>query len=495
LTSKEELLVKIKADLRDYERNLSRAERKAQTASRRIRDTFSRIKMAALAAGAAVTGFVATITKWAAEEEAVMRVTTSLLKAHGEAFEGMDEHIDRHMKKLEKLTAYNDTELQRAFNTLLAAGMRYTEALEAMNAVTSMAFSLNRDLVSMALLVGKAYNGQTGELSRYGIVLDENLDKTEKFNALMEYVSKNFADASERAKTLEGRLAAVNNQLHNIAEAIGAMIIPKALPYLESLAEHLERIRRVGFFKEQKERLLALAAAYTPIERLRGKFEEWYWETKRVNDELAEAKDRLAELAKLSRGLKISDTPGFAEAVRRFAESYRKSSEYAEEQLKTYQELNVLYQTSLSMAQEDGRITYEELLNLEEILSRQEDVARILEEELGIRRSLLDLVLQTKRAIEETASASERLGRALTLPAFRPYEFARELGLGMRWTAEEEREWFRMWREHRYRDRRVALTQTNNVVANISITNPPSGEDVQRRVEQGIIDALSGRGG
>lgn len=176
-------------------------------------------------AGAAV-GFIAMSVKMAAAEEAVSRQTEALLKSQGVMWKSVSHDLNAYMKDLEELTAYNDTDLQMAFNAMIAAGMSYTQAMESMNTVTSMAFSLNRDLQGMALLVGKAYNGQTGELSRYGIVLDETLDKTEKFAGLQEYVASNFADASARTETLEGQMALLNHEMSNFAEAVGDQIIP-----------------------------------------------------------------------------------------------------------------------------------------------------------------------------------------------------------------------------------------------------------------------------
>jgi hypothetical protein len=135
----------------------------------------------------------------------------------------MSENISRfelEIEEFERLTAYNDTDLQVAFNSMIAAGMSYTEAMNLMNTVTAMAFSLNRDLGSMAQLVGKAYNGQTGELSRYGIVLEEGLETSEKFAALQKHVADNFADASARSKTLQGQIDTLDHQVQNVARVI-----------------------------------------------------------------------------------------------------------------------------------------------------------------------------------------------------------------------------------------------------------------------------------
>jgi len=193
--------------------------------------------MIGAAFAAAAVGFVAMSVKMAAAEEAVSRQTEALLKSKGIMWGDVSDELNTYMKGLEELTAYNDTDLQIAFNAMIAAGMSYTEAMESMNTVTSMSFSLNRDLASMALLVGKAYNGQTGELSRYGIVLDETLDKYEKFAGLQEYVADNFADASDRAGTFEGQMAALKNETSNFAEALGTELLPDLTDFVSLLVQ------------------------------------------------------------------------------------------------------------------------------------------------------------------------------------------------------------------------------------------------------------------
>jgi hypothetical protein len=227
-----DIVVKIKADTSDYNRSLKNTEGTTSAfASKMARYG----KTLGLSLGVAAAGFTVAAVKMAAAEEVVSRQTASLLKAQGVMWEDVGQSLDAYLKQLELLTGYNDTDLQEAFNSMIAAGMSYTEALDSMNTVTSMSYSLGRDLSSMALLVGKAYNGQTGELSRYGIVLDETLSKEEKFAGLNQYVADNFADASDRTETLAGQMDVLKNSMFNVAEEMGAELLPDLIDDLESL--------------------------------------------------------------------------------------------------------------------------------------------------------------------------------------------------------------------------------------------------------------------
>jgi len=207
----------------------------SKEATKHLDKIITKFTMMGVAGAAAAVAISAKFVKMAAEEEVVSRRTAALLKAQGIMWEDVSASLDAYLKDLERLTAYNDTDLQESFNTLIVSGMTYAEAIESMNTVTSMSYSLNRDLVSMAMLVGKAYNGQTGELSRYGIVLDQNLDKSQKFSALQSYVNDNFADAADRTDTLTGQMDVLKNSMFNVAEAMGAELMPDLISGLEDI--------------------------------------------------------------------------------------------------------------------------------------------------------------------------------------------------------------------------------------------------------------------
>jgi len=227
-----DILIHIKADDKDFQGAIRNSDKSMGTFASKMQ-TYGPMIGAAFVGAAA--GFVAMSVKMAAAEEAVSRQTEALLKSQGLMWRAVDEDLNAYMKDLERLTAFNDTDLQQAFNTMLAAGMSYTDAMESMNTVTSMSYSLNRDLASMALLVGKAYNGQTGELSRYGIILDDTLSKTEKFSGLQAYVASNMADAAERTDSLEGQMQTLNNEMSNFAEAMGVELIPATTGFISAL--------------------------------------------------------------------------------------------------------------------------------------------------------------------------------------------------------------------------------------------------------------------
>ncbi len=241
--SANQILIRIKGDDKDFQGAIRRSNNSMASFTSKMKAAGP---MIGAAFATAAVGVVAMSVKMAAAEEVVTRQTKALLKAKGIMWGDVKDEVTDYINELETLTTYNDTDLQIAFNSMIASGMSYTEAMESMNTVTSMSYSLNRDLASMALLVGKAYNGQTGELSRYGIVLDESLEKSEKFTALQKHVADNFADASARADTFEGKMETMKNIVDDTAEAFGNELIPQLSYYLDAVIEASDGTEQLG---------------------------------------------------------------------------------------------------------------------------------------------------------------------------------------------------------------------------------------------------------
>lgn len=254
----DKIVIKIGADVKGAIDGISKVEKSTKRmdatvgksaasirkTTKTIAKSFALVGAAAAAMGALVGGV---LLKSAAQEEAVSRLTEGLLKSQGESWDELGVTIDRHIKKLEELTAFNDTDLQKSFNSLLTMGLDYESALEAMTSVTDLAFSKNMDLEASAKLIGKAFVGETGELKRYGIVLDESLTPAEKFAGLTDFIATNLTSASAQTDTFTGKLKQLKNSLLNIGEAeMDKLLDPMAESVqgiLDRLPEFEERVK------------------------------------------------------------------------------------------------------------------------------------------------------------------------------------------------------------------------------------------------------------
>lgn len=105
------------------------------------------------------------------------------------------------------------------------------------------------DAVSVANMIGKAMSGQTGALSRVGIIMDENQEKIlktgteqEKAAAMADILAQNVGGVNKAlAQTDDGKIQQINNTMGDMKEVIGSHITPlwsafisNILPYVQS---------------------------------------------------------------------------------------------------------------------------------------------------------------------------------------------------------------------------------------------------------------------
>src|SRR5207245_2584237 len=74
-------------------------------------------------------------------------------------------------------------------------------------------------------LLGKAFAGNTGALSRYGIVIDQSLDKHQKFDAAIAQLEHRFSGSAAAAtETYTGSLQQMHNAFTEAEEGLGKFL-------------------------------------------------------------------------------------------------------------------------------------------------------------------------------------------------------------------------------------------------------------------------------
>ncbi len=139
----------------------------------------------------------------------------------------------------------------------------------------------SEDATSIANLMGKVMQGQTGALKRVGISFDKNQEKILKYGTeeeraatLAEVITDNVGHMNKTmAKTPEGKIQQMKNSLGDMAEKLGATLAPaladiakwiskKVIPKLEKFFEFMDehpRIKKVALV------ITGLAVAIGPL--------------------------------------------------------------------------------------------------------------------------------------------------------------------------------------------------------------------------------------
>ena len=166
------------------------------------------------------------ITLAAKQQNAVKKLGTSLETA-GIHTEGASERLQEYAASLQLVTTYGDETIIEVEAMLATFGASEDVIISATQATLDMASAMDMDLKAAAILMGKAIAGETGSLSRYGIIVDENELKTRGFAAVLDAVNEKFAgQAASAAETYAGRLEQMKNRFGDLKETIGFAFMP-----------------------------------------------------------------------------------------------------------------------------------------------------------------------------------------------------------------------------------------------------------------------------
>jgi len=228
MTTIEELVIKIKSDVRNAIDGLKQVEantkKMASTQQNVLANLKKHWKAYAVAVGAAA-GAIGVMVKWAAEEEAVSVRTAALLRQQGIEWNKVSKSLDAYFKHIEKITTYNDTEVQEAFNQLIVTGVDYNTALENLIMVTRVAYSTNLDLRTAAMYVGRAIEGDANMLARYIPAIRKLNEEQRTWANILPLLNEMMADSTARGESLQGAIDNLNNQFHNVVEAGGTELL------------------------------------------------------------------------------------------------------------------------------------------------------------------------------------------------------------------------------------------------------------------------------
>ena len=111
----------------------------------------------------------------------------------------------------------------------------------------------SEQMIQSANMLGKAYSGQTGALSRAGIVMTDAQakilktgDDAQKSAALVEILQQNFGDlAKQMANTNEGRIIRLKNAVAGIKVTVGQALLPAVTTIVGYVADKIPAITAV----------------------------------------------------------------------------------------------------------------------------------------------------------------------------------------------------------------------------------------------------------
>lgn len=179
--------------------------------------------IAAAGAALAAVGSVATkaVREFAEAQAAIFALDTALAR-QGLLTEDYRVKLQALAGTLEQTTAIADEKWLGVLTKLSQAGFDSTIIEQSIETVKNLAGAIGGDIEQAGQIFIKAMQGNTDGLRRYGIVVEESSDKTERFKRISEEAATRGGGQLEaRAKTLGGQLDAVSIAWSNVFENTG----------------------------------------------------------------------------------------------------------------------------------------------------------------------------------------------------------------------------------------------------------------------------------
>lgn len=247
-------LQKATKSVKTMDRQLEKAGNQIKAFGRKIKNGMKTVaKWAAVGFGALTAGavlFAKQSIDAAKDQVRIEKLLETTMKRTSNASKEQIQAIKDEASALQNVGVVGDEVALAGANQLAVYGLRSDQIKKLMpnlNDMIAKEKGLNgtqEDAVAMADVIGKAMNGKTKGLLKYGVSLtaaEEKLFKTMKQEQRMEFISKKLNQSiggTNKAlrETDEGKIVAAKNAWGDMKEEVGK----KLLPYLGEFAEWFE---------------------------------------------------------------------------------------------------------------------------------------------------------------------------------------------------------------------------------------------------------------
>jgi len=236
------LKLNLLADVNQFGRGLKQAEADTTLFGSTVSKISKRAQLA-FAAMAASAGYAAIrigqeAVQAALEDEKSQVTLAKALQNTTKATDAQIAATEDYISKTQLAFGVSDTKLRPALANLTRATGDLEKSQKLTNLALDISAATGKDLESVTLALGKAYNGNVGALTKLGVPLDEATKKTKDFNVVQDKLTELFGGAAAaNADTYAGRLAIVSEKTGELKESIGTLLLPE----IEKLVNFADR--------------------------------------------------------------------------------------------------------------------------------------------------------------------------------------------------------------------------------------------------------------
>jgi hypothetical protein len=225
------LKLSILADVADLKKNLDTGSKEVEGFGGKL-EKFGKVAAAAFAAAAAAAAAYAVKlavdgVKAAIEDEAAQLRLANALKNVTGATQAQISAVEEQILKTSLATGVADDQLRPALQRLAVATGSVTESQDLLNLALDISAATGKSVEAVSNALGKAYEGNTGSLTRLGVGLSAAEIKTLGLQGTVKQLAETFGGAATvQANTFEGQIQRLKVGFDEAKESVGAALLP-----------------------------------------------------------------------------------------------------------------------------------------------------------------------------------------------------------------------------------------------------------------------------
>ena len=250
------LKLEILAETKQFVDDMKKSETQVEGFGGKM-EKFGKVAAAAFAAAAAaavayagklaIDGVKAAI----ADEAAQNRLANALKNVTG-ATDAQIASVEKQIEQMSLSFGIADEQLRPAFQRLATATGDLSKANDSLGLALDISASTGKSVEQVANALSKAYEGNTGALSRLGVGLSAAEIKSLGLDGTMKQLAQTFGGAAtEQANTLEGQIQRLRVGFDEAKESLGAALLPAVKAFFDYIMN-----RFIPMLIEAKDRAL-----------------------------------------------------------------------------------------------------------------------------------------------------------------------------------------------------------------------------------------------
>lgn len=225
------LKLSILADVDDLKKKLDVGANEVEGFGGKL-EKFGKVAAAAFAAAAAAAAAYAGKlaiegVKAAIEDEAAQTRLANALKNVTDVTDEQIKSIEEQILKTSLATGVADDKLRPALQRLTVATRDVTKSQDLLQLALDISAATGKDVETVSNALAKAYEGNSGALSRLGVGISAAQAKTLGFEGTVKQLSDTFGGAAAtQANTFQGQIQRLKVAFDEAKESVGAALLP-----------------------------------------------------------------------------------------------------------------------------------------------------------------------------------------------------------------------------------------------------------------------------